>query len=242
MRISGRSLSFFSETETEPSSIASVAEDIQRRIRMMDRETQKHRQKISQMRKRISVRQQSLSGILASLRFPPTRPSSSALGQAVSVLERRIASGAQDLSAILGSEAFASACSLNSDIEICDDESEKLKEAIREAEEDIAAALHDLGAAKGRLAALGHGEIRQIQARIATLIQQFGEQRRRVLSATDMLDESEEEISDRIQTLEGTFHAERMSAARALELEQESAATLRGIAAAAGERIRAALA
>jgi septal ring factor EnvC (AmiA/AmiB activator) len=131
---------------------------------------------------------------------------------------------------------------LNSDIQHCEDESEKLKEDTREAGEDVAAMLHDLEAAKARLTALGPNDIRKMQTDIAALIQQFGEQHRRTHNATDLLIESDDEISARIQLLEGTLHAERMSAARALEIAQESAVTLRGVAATAGQRIRAALA
>jgi hypothetical protein len=242
MRPSGPLLSFFSETETEPSSITSVADDIQRRITEMNRGTQKYRQKISQMRNRISTRHQSLSGILASLGFPQSRPSVPSLTRAISELEARIASGTKELTAILGSEAFTSACALESKIHLSQEESDKLNEAIREAEEDMAAALHDLEAAKGRLAStLGKSTIRDTKAGIATLTQNFGEQHKRTLNATDMLVESDDEINARIQSLEGTLYAERMSASRAHELEQESAVTLREVASDAGQRIRAAL-
>jgi chromosome segregation ATPase len=242
MGASGRTLSFFSETETEPSSIASVSEDIQRRITMMNRNTQIYRQRISQMRQRISTRQTSLSEILRSLSLPPTRPSVAALTQAVSELETRIASRNKDLSAILGSEAFTSFCALTSDIQHCEEESEKPKEDTREAGEDVTAMLHDLDVAKARLPALGPSDLRQMQSEIAALIQQFGQQRRRTLNATDFIIESDEAINARIQQLESTLDAERMSGTRALEIAQESAVTLRAVAATAGQRIRAALA
>lgn len=218
----------------------SLADDIERRVVALQQETARYRQQISETRQRLSDRQQALSGILDSLGLAKRSrapPSLAALTQAASALEARISASGLELSALLGSADFARASALESESLAPSAESERLTECLAEAAEYAALVGRDLKTARGRMAT-SPADVREIQAESARLAQQLGELRTRALSRFDPLLEGEREIRARIQSLEGSLQLERLSASKALEIQQESARTLLGTASEAATRIR----
>jgi hypothetical protein len=87
---------------------------------------------------------------------------------------------------------------------------------------------------------LGKSDIAHIEAEIAGLMHRINERHAALSEFSRMLD-SHAQIRGQIETLEGTLQAERMSAARARDLQTGSSTTLLNAVAAATAPIRAAL-
>jgi hypothetical protein len=241
----GRALTSISDADEDTASMLSVADDIERRITAIDHETARCRQQISGLRKRLSAREQAISGILDSLglaRRTRAPPSLAALAQIASTLDARITASRRELSALLASADFARAATLESDIIAPSAEADRLRECLTDASEYAALVGHDLETARARIAAcLRMSDVPEVQAANAALAHQLGELRTRALGRVDPTLDGEREIRGRIQLLEGSLQLELLSASKALELQQESARTLMGTAADAATRIRDAI-
>jgi hypothetical protein len=220
-----------------------VAEEIDRRIAEMDLETKKTRQKISQMRHRIFVRQQALSHVIESVGLAKTQHvpiSIAALTQAVTVLKGRIESSQAELLEVLDSDEFCHAQELESDLVTGYEESQRLQQCLKDVMKYEADVTNDLEIARSKLAT--KIDFRPIQAEIEEMRHKLAEIEEIKHNAPDRPLPSEAEIRRRIESLEGTLGAETMAAKKALELQVESATTLTNTATAASQRIRAAIA
>lgn len=195
------------------------------------------------MRKRLSIRNQSLAKIVESANLSRgCVPSTSALRDAVASLQSQIAAHQAELAAIRASDEFNQAEELASDLLTAYEEIRRLEECTAEAAEYREHVASDIAIARARLSdEEQQRELPGLREETEAMRREIAEIHERRLAAL-VAREDDASIRSRIETLEGTLSAERMSSSRAVEAERESSVELLGIARAAAERLRAAMA